>query len=125
MVLAYARKRVGHDVGEEIAARTFLVAFEDRAKCRGSSGSAKPWLLGIATHLIRGHRRLERAYLQASPRLATPESESPVDEYVEKVNISNQLRSGLSKLDAEDRDALLLLAIADLSYADIAVALRI
>lgn len=63
----YLHRRAGRDLADELAAETFAVAFERRASCR-SSGSALPWLYGIATNLLRRRRRTERRRLRAYGR---------------------------------------------------------
>jgi RNA polymerase sigma factor (sigma-70 family) len=79
-VHAYARKRIGSTAGEEILAQTFLTAFEKRSRFDTSYGSARPWLLGIATNLIRHHLREEREHLTALGKVVREQPEAPVDE---------------------------------------------
>ena len=55
-VYRYCRSRVGGD-GEGVAAATFRLAFERRANYDTQSDDALPWLLGLATNLIRNHLR--------------------------------------------------------------------
>ena len=45
-------------VADDVMSETFLVAFERRTAFDGSA-NALPWLLGIATNLIKKHARLE------------------------------------------------------------------
>jgi len=126
-VLRYACQRTGTDAGEEIAARTFLIAFERRNKFGRGSPSAGPWLLGIATNLIRRHRRRERAYLKARRRiLALPPERPTLDRPdLNKLSYRALLVQALMKLDARERDAFLLSALAGLSYPEISIALGI
>jgi hypothetical protein len=66
----YAERRAGRDVAEEIASEAFLVAFDNRHRYRfdGDRPNALPWLLGIATNLLRRHWRAERRQLAAYAR---------------------------------------------------------
>ena len=57
MVYRYAARRVGVSQGDDITSETFLVAFTRRQNFVGED--ARPWLLGIATTLMRKYARLE------------------------------------------------------------------
>src|ERR1700748_472934 len=43
--------------GEDIAAETFRIAFDDRRRFDARFGQVRPWLYGIATNLVRHHFR--------------------------------------------------------------------
>ncbi|MGJ8721342.1 MAG: RNA polymerase sigma factor [Salinibacterium amurskyense] len=58
-VYRHAARRAGVDTADDIMAETFLVAFERRNRFDDAFESALPWLLGIATVLIRRHRGSE------------------------------------------------------------------
>lgn len=126
-VHAYARKRIGSVAGEEILAQTFLTAFEKRSRFDTSYGSARPWLLGIATNLIRHHLREEREHLTALGKVVREQPEAPVDD-VERLDAQRmrpKLITALLTLSDDDRETLLLLALGQLSYEEVASALRI
>ena len=125
-VHAYARKRLGM-AGEEILAQTFLTAFEKRGRFDLSYGSARPWLLGIATNIIRHHLREEREYLRSLGRVAREQSEAPVDDVarLDAQRMKPQLITALLSLSDEDRETFLLLALGQLTYEEVASALRI
>jgi RNA polymerase sigma-70 factor (ECF subfamily) len=76
VVAAYCRRRTGAQVGAEIVAETFARAFEHRARYRGGGSGARPWLLGIATHVIGDHRRAQMRQLRAYANQST----APPDE---------------------------------------------
>lgn len=63
-VRSYVSRRVGVQAGEEIVAETFARAFSARARYGASRPDARPWLLGIATNLLRRHWRSERRSLE-------------------------------------------------------------
>ena len=67
-VYRYVRRRVGEDVASDLTAEVFTRAFRDRHRFDGRSESTLPWLLGIATNVVRmnarGERRRLRAYAQ-------------------------------------------------------------
>lgn len=84
------------------------------------------WLFGIATNLIRRHRRTEKAIHRAQARAGGRRSEHvAADSIVDDRVVSEQQWARASKvlagLNATDRDLLLLFAWADLSYEAIAV----
>lgn len=126
-VLRYGRQRVGHDVGEEIAARTMAIAFQRRRSYDPGFRSARPWIFGIATNLIRHHARDERVHLMALARLPMdPEvDDEEVLDRLEAARRRPQLLEALTELPAAERDAFMLSAVGGLSYSDIAEALGV
>jgi len=126
-LLRYCRHRAGHHVGEEVAARTMVIAFERRESYDGRTASARGWLFGIATNLIRHHFRDERVHLAALGRL--PVDPAIVDDddagRIDAERLRPQLAAAIAGLTPVERDAFLLAVIAQLSYPEIAVALAI
>ncbi|WP_240745085.1 MULTISPECIES: RNA polymerase sigma factor [unclassified Microbacterium] len=55
-VNAFATYRIGRHAAEDVLSETFLVAFRRRADYDANVESAVPWLLGIASRVIRRHR---------------------------------------------------------------------
>lgn len=53
----YAARRIGAEVADDILSETFLVAFDKRRAFDAAATSALPWLLGIATTLLKQHAR--------------------------------------------------------------------
>ena len=124
-IYAFLARRLGADLGGELAAETFTRAFALRRRFR-TSPSARPWLFGIATNLLRHHHRTEARRLRAFARTgidpvldATPD----VDRRVDADALAQQLAEALAELRNEERDVLFLFAWAELSYAEIAEAL--
>jgi len=123
----YLHRRAGRDLADELAAETFALAFSQRASFRGS-GSALPWLYGIATNLLRRQRRKERRQLRAYSRSGVDRSVSFEDEAAaraERSLLDPRLAGALAAMRPRERDALLLYALADLSYEEIAFALGV
>ena len=67
----YVSQRLGPDLADDLAAETFVVAFEGRASYDPLRPDARPWLLGIATNLVHRHWRAERRWLRACERVAS------------------------------------------------------
>lgn len=119
-VHAYAQRRGGTELADEIAAETFARAFDLRARYDRSQPSARPWLLGIATNLLRRHWRTERRRLAAYARSAAHELPEDLPAF-----LAVELLDAVAALGRHERDVLLLYAWADLSYEEIAVALDV
>jgi RNA polymerase sigma factor (sigma-70 family) len=118
----YAQRRLGVDVGEEVAAQTFLEAFAGRERYGQDFSSARPWLLGIATNLIRHHARSERVHWNALKRLPAERDEDDTSD-VEGLDAQRrgpEILTALSALSQEDRDVFLTYALVGLTYSEVA-----
>jgi RNA polymerase sigma-70 factor (ECF subfamily) len=124
----YAARRLDAGAADDVMSETFLVAFERRSAFDGSH-DALPWLLGIATNLIKKHARLEaRAWkgLVASD-LGRVDIDA-IEQAAARLDASAAARrigGALRRLPAGDRDALLLYAWGDLDYEGVASALGV
>ncbi len=129
VVHRYVARRLGADLAEDLAAQAFEEALKSRARFDLSHSSARPWLLGIATNLIRHHHRAEARRLAAYGRIdgdgTAADHAAAVELRVDAQRLAAVLTSALAELPGGDRDALLLLAWGDLSYGEIALALHI
>ena len=126
-VHSYLHRRAGADVADDLAAETFALAFERRASCR-ANGSTLPWLYGIATNLLRRRWRAERTQLRAYGRSGVDRAIDHEEEAVARLDgatLHARLSKALEAMPQRQRDALLLYALADLSYEEIALALDV
>jgi len=123
---SFCRSRAG-SAGEDIAAETFRVAFDRRRRYDARHDDARPWLLGIATNLLRDHFRAAQRDEAKHHRAATLDAPPSGEDIggLESQLLGTQLTAALGSLPAADRDALLLLAWADLDYEQIARALGV
>jgi len=124
---AYLRRRLDGPLADELASQTFLVAFDRRAAFDRERSDARPWLFGIATNLVRNHRRREARELRAVAEL-WPEPVLGIDGVESRVDAERMrglLAHALAELPPEEADALLLLAWAELDQPEIAAALEI
>jgi RNA polymerase sigma-70 factor (ECF subfamily) len=127
VVWRYACRRAGAQVADDVAAQTFAVAFDRRDRFRDGVCNARPWLLGIATNLLRRHRRTELSRLRAhasAPVERAPGMEEALDR-AEAATLAPVAARALAKLGRRDREILALLAWADLTYEEIGEALGI
>ena len=126
-VYRYCRSRTG-DAGEDLAAETFRLAFDRRASFDVDRADARPWLLGLATNLIRNHLRGCERGRRATQRLDVGPGEDHADAAMgraEAALLGPALAQALDGIPEADRDALLLMAWHDLSYAEVAEALDV
>ena len=125
----YLGRRVG-ELADDLLSETFLIAFRRRAAYRPEHVEVRPWLIGIATNVVHGHRRSEQRRYRALARAsAEPASSgSSVDESHDRVAAEAMrapLAAALAGLKDRDRDVLLLFAYAQLGYEEIAAVLDI
>lgn len=128
-VYRYAAQRLGDHAAEDVMAETFLVAFERRSAYDVTVQNARPWLLGIATRLMRKHVRLEAvAWKGVSADLAAqivPDFIEQAGARIDAERLARRLKKALRRLSKADRDTLLLYAWGDLDYASIALAMQV
>jgi RNA polymerase sigma-70 factor (ECF subfamily) len=109
-----------------VVAETFLVAFRQRERYADDGRDCLPWLYGIATRLVHRHWRSETSQLRLVARTgADPVVESftdRVDAAVSAASAKARLAGALAGLSTGQRDALLLMVWAELSYDQIAAA---
>jgi RNA polymerase sigma-70 factor (ECF subfamily) len=126
-VYGFLARRVGASLAEDLAAQTFFEAWAGRHRYDASRGASVGWLYGIATNLLRRHRRREDSQLRAFARVGV----DPTEDFDESTVVDRlMVRAGwqrvaaaLSELSEIDRDILTLAGWAKLSYEEIAEAL--
>lgn len=126
----YVSSRVGRDEVDDVVSETFVVAFRIRARYDPDYENALPWLLGIATNVLRQHRRSEirrLARLRALVRAPAPDLDpaESVSSAVDNAAESDRVLRAAARLDDRYRDVLLLAASTDLTYEEIAQALGV
>jgi RNA polymerase sigma factor (sigma-70 family) len=129
-VFRYAAGRVGREAAEDVVAETFVVAFTRRAAFDPSHASALPWLIGIATNLLRARRRAERRHLATDPggldRRGEPDA--GLDDTIDRADAA-AVRAGVmravKRLAPGEREAFLAHALAGLQGAELGVALGV
>jgi RNA polymerase sigma factor (sigma-70 family) len=125
----YAARRLGHSLADDVAAETFLIAFERRDSYDVTWLNARPWLYGITSNLISGHRRAEERRYRALSRVCAGEaSDEHADQVARRVDAQAHrapLVAALAAIAAGDRDVLLLVACAGLSPDETGQALGI
>jgi RNA polymerase sigma factor (sigma-70 family) len=126
IIYRYVAGRLGAQAAEDVAAETFLVAFDRRKTFDPERGDLRVWLFGIATNLVAQHRRKEARHYRALARLAeSPPVEGHENRVVASVALLPQLAPALARLNQGERDVLLLVALGQLGYEEVAAALDI
>jgi RNA polymerase sigma-70 factor (ECF subfamily) len=111
----------------ELTAEVFAQAWLSRRRCTpDETGSAAPWLFGIAKNVHRHaarrraseHRAMRRLRMQVE--LATPSDE---DERLERMfveGLKGELHASLDRLPTDQRAAIELRVLEELPYEDVA-----
>ncbi len=128
-IYRYVAGRLDVQAADDIAAETFFVAFDQRDRFDPERGALRPWLFGIATNLVAGHRRKEARHYRALARAGVaPPADSHENRVVTSVaaqRLQPQLARALSALSPGERDVVLLVAVSELSHDEVAQALGI
>ncbi|MCZ2815340.1 RNA polymerase sigma factor [Modestobacter sp. VKM Ac-2984] len=125
----YLSRRVG-DLADDLLSETFLIAFRRRSAYRAVHVEVRPWLLGIATHLVHGQQRTEQRRLRALSRTAPlapalPADDDDLSDRLTARALRGPIAAALAGLKAADRDVLLLFAWEQLTYEEIAAVLDV
>lgn len=119
LIHGYAARRLGASLADDVAAETFLLAFDGRGKYDVSRQDARPWLYGISSNLISRHHRAEVRQYRALARTGVDEvSEGHADHVAVRVDAQahrGRLAAALAEIPDGDRDVLLLVAWAELT----------
>ncbi len=124
----YAARRLGGELAEDVTGEVFLIAFRGRARYDRTRPDARPWLYGIATKVVSQHRRAERRRNHAMAKLGADRPDGFDERSADRLSaelLQPRLARALTRLSAAERDLLLLLAWADLTYDEAAEALGI
>jgi RNA polymerase sigma-70 factor, ECF subfamily len=127
----YCAKRIGTDLAEDVVGEVFLVVARNPDRIE-AGGSVRAWLYGIAINQLRCRRRAELGALRALERSGVDPlggatgvvegHETRSTERADAARLARRIAGGLARLPAKQREVLLLFAIGELSYAEIAEA---
>ena len=135
-IFRYVGRRLGRQAAEDVSAEVFLQAFEVRDRYDLRYPDARPWLFGIAANVMRRRRRTEERRLRAlarqpvepAARVAGGYPVAAMDAALGRLDsraARPRLAGALERLRADEREVLLLVAWADLTYDEVARALAI
>lgn len=116
-IAAFLARRVGGPVAEDLLAEVFTAGFTARMRVvPHESGSALPWLYGIAHNVVRAH--LRRRSGTAVVELHQSVDWAAVDDRLDAGARRSELRAALHSLPPGERDLLLLVAWEGLSPSE-------
>lgn len=129
-IYRYLCQRTEPSAAEDLASDVFAIALNKRNKFVAQHDSALPWLYGIASRLLadqsRKRSRQATAYHKAGSQ--EPTETSPTSGALERIDAQSAARTLQPAIDAlseRDQDILHLYAHGDLTYPQIAAALKI
>jgi RNA polymerase sigma factor (sigma-70 family) len=121
---AYAARRLGSTLAEDIVADTFRSAIESAGRYDPAMGNERAWLFGITSNLIRRHWRTEQRRLAALIRSdGYPIGYTDDYERVDTHQRTQRLVDRIGQLAPDDRDLLVLIAWEGFSNRDAAAVL--
>lgn len=122
-------RRLSPNDAEDATSVVFLEAWRNSRRVNFVAGSARPWLLVVATNVVRNTTRARRRYERLLARLPSPEAVSDVaDEVVAnlmEINRTDRLHRAIRGLRRAEREVIALCDLAQLTQADAALALAI
>jgi RNA polymerase sigma factor (sigma-70 family) len=128
-VYNYLFRRTGDwAVAEDLTSVVFLEAWRRRTDVRLERELALPWLLGVATNVLRNGRRSQWRHRAALKRLPREHAHDFADDANGRLDDERQMQTvlrAIAKLPSREQDVLALCAWAELSYEEAAVALGI
>jgi RNA polymerase sigma-70 factor (ECF subfamily) len=129
-VFRYVAARIGRQAAEDVVAETFVIAFTRRSAFEPSHACALPWLIGIATNLLRSRRRAERRHLATEPRrMERGGAPDPgLDDMIARVDaasVRGAVMRAVERLRPSERDAFLVHALVGLVGTELGAALGV
>jgi RNA polymerase sigma factor (sigma-70 family) len=128
-VYVFCFRRTGDwSLAEDLTSVVFLEAWRRRSDVRFSHESALPWLLGVATNVVRNARRSRRRHKAALERLPLEHEPDFADEAGERLDDERRMREILRRfrtLPRREQDVVVLCRWSGLSYEEAALALDI
>jgi RNA polymerase sigma-70 factor (ECF subfamily) len=125
----YCFRRVGSwAVAEDLASIVFLEAWR-RIDKELPRGKELPWLLGIATNVVRNRSRAERRHSAALRRIPQPRPDPSFaddsDQRIDDEELIGRALALVTRLPRREQEVFALCAWSELSYEDAAIALGI
>jgi RNA polymerase sigma factor (sigma-70 family) len=122
------RRTADWSTAEDLTSIVFLEAWRRRGEVRLERDLALPWLLGVATNVLRNRRRSQWRHRAALERLPRERSEDFEDDAAARLDDERRMRGVLrsvASLPKREQDVLALCVWAELSYEEAAVALGV
>jgi RNA polymerase sigma factor (sigma-70 family) len=129
-IFAFCARRVGPVLAEDIVNETFCVAFDRRHRYHSRDRpNARPWLMGIAINVMRHEFRRQLRERGALGRIPIeeyhPDHDASVVDDFETASKIERVHGAITKLPSQELEALLLSALEQLTYEQIAEVLQV
>ena len=126
----YATRWTGDpSAAEDVVSLTFLEAWRLHEKVLPEGGSVLPWLLGIATNVLRNRSRSARRHRDALQRIPAPPPEPDfADDLIDRVHDAARLAAAhraVGRLRRAEQEVVLLCVWSGLDYTGAAEALGV
>ena len=122
----FARRTLDAEASAELTAETFAQAFASRRRFRDKGADGTAWLYGIGRNLLSRYFRSGAVDARARRRLGMPERTVGTDDY-ERIEelidfdaIAHVVRKALAGLPVDQREAVRLRVVDELSYRQVA-----
>jgi RNA polymerase sigma-70 factor (ECF subfamily) len=122
------RRTANWSLAEDLTSVVFLEAWRKRADVTLDGDLALPWLLGVATNVLRNRRRSQWRYRGALQRLPRERGEDFAEDTDARIDDERRMRAVLRSvglLPRHEQEVLALCAWAELSYEEAAAALGV
>ncbi|TNY35711.1 RNA polymerase sigma factor [Thermomonospora catenispora] len=122
------RRTADWSVAEDLTSVVFLETWRRRDQVRMNGDSLLPWLYGVATNVLRNHRRSLRRHRDALARLPLPATPDETEDAAARVDAERRMREVLESirsLPRRDQEVLVLCVWEGLGYAEAAEALGV
>ena len=116
-VLAFAERRVGRDLADEVTAETFLVAWR---RLDSVPSEPLPWLYGVARNMVLRQLRVRSRQAEVHHLLVNERPGPPLDD-----SEHDALWHAFEQLSDPDREILSLIAWEELTVRDAARVLNV
>jgi len=113
------RRTADWSLAEDLTSVVFLEAWRRRRDVRLQHDLALPWLLGVATNVLRNRRRSQWRYRAALERMPRERGEDFADDANARLDDERHMRSALramSRRPKREQDVVARCGWADLSY---------
>ncbi len=121
-VHAFLARRAGPQAAADLLGEVWLRAFACRGGYHPAHADARPWLYGIARHVLRAHWRSRPA---AAPATLPADPWDDVIDRLDAAARAGPLAAALRALPPAEREVLLLVAWEELTPAQAAAALGV
>ncbi len=121
-LLHYALRRTDPETARDVVAETFLVAWRRLDAVPTDNGMTRPWLYGVARHVLANTERSRLRAERLTTRLGQEQRAANVPDAAASIAESARLRSALATLSEPDQEALRLVGWEELDLAAAALA---